>query len=307
MQHLILHIGQGSTEISKINENLFDKNNYIKIYDGQVNSSGVINTSDARHKTLLIECRPNVELSAYIKNKNNSYSRLLSCFDEEPVVGETEATATSTSPNGLHITTTSNTKYLAIYLGATFDKNWVSVQDIIDSVMLVKGNVSLTSKDYVEHKQSNYILNIQQEMLQGDYFVKETDGWKEVHNWTKIDSYNSESITTDYISTTGELTTGATIYYKLATPTKLLCTEAQSAVLDELNNLDLFRPVTNIITTEDIALLKLKYVVDTKTYVDNQIADMQNQLNTINELLSTTATSSILLDNLQTDLESEVM
>lgn len=363
--------GQGSTKISKINENLFDKNNYIKIYDGQVNSSGVINTSDARHKTLLIECRPNVELSAYIKNKNNSYSRLLSCFDEEPVVGETEATATSTSPNGLHITTTSNTKYLAIYLGATFDKNWVSVQDIIDSVMLVKGNVSLTSKDYVEHKQSNYILNIQQEMLQGDYFVKEEDGWKEVHgyvnkklnstdSWSLVNSsensfkfrletylkfsdYNEKCTNfktgksywnTDeegcYIGTDNRLvisipknnnynvtdletfktllsTIDATLYYYNATLTKLPCTEEQSTILDELNNLDLFRPVTNIITTEDIALLKLKYVVDTKTYVDNQIADMQNQLNTINELLSTTATSSILLDNLQTDLESEVM
>ena len=63
----------------------------------------------------------------------------------------------------------------------------------------------------------------------------------------------------------------------------------------------------NIITTEDIALLKLKYVVDTKTYVDNKIANMQEELDTINQLLSTTQTSSILLDNLQTDLEGEVM
>ena len=369
--------GQGSTKISKINENLFDKNNYIKIYDGQVNSSGVINTSDARHKTLLIECRPNVELSAYIKNKNNSYSRLLSCFDEEPVVGETEATATSTSPNGLHITTTSNTKYLAIYLGATFDENWVSVQDIIDSVMLVKGNVSLTSKDYVEHKQSNYILNIQQEMLQGDYFVKEEDGWKEVHGWIKVvldgvsnkvlpDATNTEgkyryfhSISTIEIENCSKSATDKEAYceqlkllsggqtynciegftvnnnsifiytdgdteknfnIKLqennmvfyipvveSARTKLLCTPEQSAVLDELNNLNLFEGVNNIITTENIAKLKLKYVADTKTYVDKEISDIKEQLNTINELLSTTATSSMLLENLQTDLESGVM
>lgn len=116
-------------------------------------------------------------------------------------------------------------------------------------------------------------------MLKGDYFVKETDGWKEVHNWTKIDSYNSESITTDYISTTGELTTGATIYYKLATPTKLLCTEAQSAVLEELNNLELFDGINNIITAEDIALLKLKYSLDVKTYVDNKIDEKLTNVN----------------------------
>ena len=363
--------GQGSTEISKINENLFDKNNYIKIYDGQVNSSGVINTSDARHKTLLIECRSNVELSAYIKNKNNSYSRLLSCFDEEPVVGETEATATSTSPNGLHITTTSNTKYLAIYLGATFDENWVSVQDIIDSVMLVKGNVSLTSKDYVEHKQSNYILNIQQEMLQGDYFVKEKDGWKEVHGWNKLtfignENFNKSGSATDevfvatldiddgiegkgysnYFKYSSEIAIGnflvynngsnirfcvdgteiATIeqfkvllqqknsegnplcaFYKLVTPTKLACTEEQSAVLDELNNLNLFEGVNNIITAENIALLQAIYIANAKKYVDKEISDIKEQINTINELLSTTGTSSLLLDNLQTDLESGVM
>ena len=155
--------------------------------------------------------------------------------------------------------------------------------------------------------QTDYILNIQQEMSSGDYFVKEEDGWKEVHNWTKIDSYNSESITTDYISTTGELTTGATIYYKLATPTKLPCTEEQSAVLDEIDNLDLFEGVNNIITAENIAKLKLKYVADTKTYVDKEISDIKEQINTINELLSTTGTSSLLLDNLQSDLESEVM
>ena len=88
---------------------------------------------------------------------------------------------------------------------------------------------------------------------------------------------------------------------------ELSCTEEQSAILDKLNNLDLFKNTNNIITTEDIALLKLNYVVDTKTYVDNKIANMQEELDTINQLLSTTQTSSILLDNLQTDLESEVM
>lgn len=231
---------------------------------------------------------------------------------------------------------------------------------------------------YIEHQEENYILDIQQEMLNGDYFELEEDGWKEVHgHYKKIfdgtenigltSNGNSFSYTasnpyikynTDqtvvlnfwsnrYTKATwndrnysnlpntissygnvigmdkGELSTAdefkqkltewknnndpLVVFYPIGTPTKLACTEEQSAVLDKLNNLDLFRPVTNIITTEDIALLKLKYVVDTKTYVDNQIADMQNQLNTINELLSTTATSSILLDNLQTDLESEVM
>lgn len=41
------------------------------------------------------------------------------------------------------------------------------------------------STDFVKHEQADHILNIQQEMLEGDYFVKEADGWKEVHGWDK--------------------------------------------------------------------------------------------------------------------------
>ena len=69
--------------------------------------------------------------------------------------------------------------------------------------------------------------------------------------------------------------TGNPVYafYKAETPTKLICTEEQSAVLEELSNMDLFEGVNNIITAEDIALLKLKYALDIKTYVNNLIAN----------------------------------
>ena len=225
--------------------------------------------------------------------------------------------------------------------------------------------------------QTDYILNIQQEMLEGDYFVKEEDGWKEVHGWIKVvldgvsnkvlpDATNTEgkyryfhSISTIEIENCSKSATDKEAYceqlkllsggqtynciegftvnnnsifiytdgdteknfnIKLqennmvfyipvveSARTKLLCTPEQSAVLDELNNLNLFDGVNNIITAENIAKLKLKYVADTKTYVDKEISDIKEQINTINELLSTTGTSSLLLDNLQSDLESEVM
>lgn len=209
-------------------------------------------------------------------------------------------------------------------------------------------NSSTTSTDYEEHQEENYILPIQQEMLQGDYFVKEADGWKEVHIWSKIrflnqnfqkstktevsryfvsnivdiveDRYNVVVLSEHFLGITSAQNDNNELgisnyndngflinidkadtnfdtlkkfetflqnnevyaYYKTTTPTKLTCTEEQSAGLDELNNLDLFRPTTNIITTEDIALLKSKYVVDTKTYIDNQInerlSNIENQI-----------------------------
>ena len=184
--------------------------------------------------------------------------------------------------------------------------------------------------DYTKHEEESYVLYIQKEMLQKDDFVKEADGWKEVHAYGKsIITENADivlsSATVDYIefrinnalspnSANNYLNTysnlfsnkannrctsydnyllcrvpadlkittveefkeilqenNLVVYYKLAAQVKLACTEEQSAVLEELNNLDLFEGVNNIITTEDIALLKLKYSLDVKTYIDNLI------------------------------------
>ena len=198
-----------------------------------------------------------------------------------------------------------------------------------------------------ETEEISKVLNIQQEMLQGDYFVKEDDGWKEVHNWKKYIETNAENFTVQkkandstfnfirnvengnnlsvcicnmfkywtgdwtktscFIAYTSQFyaiikfgeygftedmteeqalqkfeellaTNSLIFYYKTITPTKLACTEEQSAVLEELNNLDLFKGVNNIITTENIALLQLNYVADTKTYIDNKLNIINQQI-----------------------------
>ena len=87
---------------------------------------------------------------------------------------------------------------------------------------------------------------------------------------------------------------------------KIDLTPEQTKVLEELDNIQTHKTITNI-TTDSIAKLKLKYIADTKTYVDNKTNNLEQQVNTINKLLSTTKTSAKLLDNLQTDIESEVL
>ena len=87
---------------------------------------------------------------------------------------------------------------------------------------------------------------------------------------------------------------------------KIDLTPEQAEVLDQLDNFPTYKPVTNI-TTDSIAKLKLKYIADTKTYIDNKTSNLEQQVNTINQLLSTTKTSSVLLDNLQKDIEREVL
>ena len=47
--------------------------------------------------------------------------------------------------------------------------------------------------NYEEHQEQKIILDIQKEMLTGDYFVKENDGWKEVHNWDIVSFDGTEN------------------------------------------------------------------------------------------------------------------
>jgi hypothetical protein len=95
--------------------------------------------------------------------------------------------------------------------------------------------------------------------------------------------------------------TPVVVYYQLATPTRLKFTDEQKAVAKELNNARTYKNVTNI-TTDSKAILSLDYVKDQET----QNQKMQNEIDEIKQLLSTTQTSAMLLDNLQKEVESEV-
>jgi len=91
------------------------------------------------------------------------------------------------------------------------------------------------------------------------------------------------------------------VYYKQQTPTRLPFTDEQKAVAKELNNARTYKNVTNI-TTDSKAILSLDYAKDQET----QNQKMQNEIDEIKQLLSTTQTSAMLLDNLQKEVESEV-
>lgn len=95
------------------------------------------------------------------------------------------------------------------------------------------------------------------------------------------------------------------ISYPLAEPILLECTEAQSKVLDEIyNKAHTYKNITNISaeSSEVNPIICLKYLKDPETEHNK----LQAQIDEIKQLLSTTQTSSLLLDNIQKDLESEV-
>lgn len=111
-----------------------------------------------------------------------------------------------------------------------------------------------SATESIEHQEQDVTIPIQQELLKGDYVDFEKQ--KEIHNWGKIENYNGESVTTEYISTTGELSTGATVYYKLETPIQLNFTTEQKNV----ESLYFYDKITNIYSNNELALIEVSYL-----------------------------------------------
>ena len=90
------------------------------------------------------------------------------------------------------------------------------------------------------------------------------------------------------------------VYYKLATPLDLELTTEQKAIREQ--KLHTYKNVTNIDVSDELASIDVNYKKDLTTEHD----ELQNQIDEIKQLISTTETSALLLDNLQKDVESEV-
>lgn len=95
------------------------------------------------------------------------------------------------------------------------------------------------------------------------------------------------------------------IYYLLEEPELIECTEAQNKVLDEIyNKSHTYKNITNISaeSAEVNPIVSLKYLKDTETEHNK----LQAQIDEIKQLLSSTETSALLVNNLEKDLRMEV-
>lgn len=248
--------GQGSVEIDACNKNLFDKNNINKLV-GYVDGNGNFNIGNLNTRTLYISCMANTD---YVVSRVSGQYFKIASFSEEikNTVHMINGITNKPTASKLSINTGDNAKYLAVtYYNSS--KDTLTEQEILNSIQIELGS---EATDYIPHESYTKVLPIQQEMLEGDYISD-----KEYHNWEKIDSYNGEEITTDFKSTTGELTTGATVYYKLAEPKGLELTEEQKAVL---NSFYTYKNVTNI-SMSGIGTLKVNYKKDLETMFNNII------------------------------------
>ncbi len=95
------------------------------------------------------------------------------------------------------------------------------------------------------------------------------------------------------------------VYYQLETPIELDFTDRQKLIAKQIKSeAHTYKNITNISaeSAEVNPILNVKYLKDPETEHNK----LQAQIDEIKELLSTTGTSAMLLNNMQTDLESEV-
>lgn len=218
-----------SVEIDIVNKNLFDKNKALRGYElngstGKTSSNSLFFTSD------YIRVNPNGQY--FLSGKHDGTSN---CFYDK----NKKFLVKVTLKNGL-LTVPDNSDIYYLRINARLTS--------IDTAMIEKGT---EKTDYVEGQSQSIIMPIQQEMLEGDYIAD-----VEHHEWKKIESYNGETITTDYISTTGELTTGATVYYKLTAHINLELTDEQKKGLKKVQ----VKNGINHVTSE--ASISVKYTED---------------------------------------------
>lgn len=92
--------------------------------------------------------------------------------------------------------------------------------------------------------------------------------------------------------------------YEIATEEIIPYTQEQQAVIDKI--LYTYKNVTNISVDDELATLDITHKKDIETMFNNQAKEYNERLSNIENLLNTTETSALLLDNLESDLEKEV-
>ncbi len=94
------------------------------------------------------------------------------------------------------------------------------------------------------------------------------------------------------------------VEYELAEEEIIPYTPEQQKVIDTA--LHTYKNITNISVDNELATLDITYKKDIETILNNKDKEINERLSNIENLLNTTETSALLLDNLESDLEKEV-
>lgn len=138
--------------------------------------------------------------------------------------------------------------------------------------------------DYIAHEEQSYPISLGTMELckigdYQDYIYNSENKWYKHKAINKIASYDGETIDTNYVSTTGSLTTGAEIRYVLYTATEEEITDL--TLLSQLNEIKqsckTYEGTTNIaLTGADLApIAKIDYYKSTSMIIENLISRVE--------------------------------
>lgn len=161
--------------------------------------------------------------------------------------------------------------------------------DVIFYPMIHKGHSTISWEPYYSqtciYPIANNLLGIAIKG-EGNYIDERGQQWicdevdfgrgKHIQRIGKIDHYTNEDVGDVYMSTTGQLSDGATVIYPLETPIE---TDLPEEVMDAYHQLTMYYPNTTI-TTDSYppAGISVEYIADTKTYIDQKYDSLQKQL-----------------------------
>lgn len=137
--------------------------------------------------------------------------------------------------------------------------------DELRSLYTSHGSITVTITDGTDENVQTLVIATPDELRSvGDYkdYIDFEKGVR-VQNCAKI-TYNGEEITTDFISTTGALTKGATVIYVLDTPIETSLSLEQIANYKALHT----NYPTTIISNNENTFMKVKYRADTKKFIE---------------------------------------
>lgn len=165
----------------------------------------------------------------------------------------------------------------------TITINGVCEQDTPPATIYTMTGVSTITIDGTNYTLDLGDIELAKVNNQKDYIYNDGDVWKLHKVIGKIDSYSGETITTDYISTSGSLTIGDTVYYVLDTPETTTIEDATiTGVLNTILSLELPNgtipmSITNADVTPNLTVIyhtyeqysqydKYVYMIETSSY-----------------------------------------
>jgi len=247
-----VNVVSGSNVINTSNKNLFDKDTEIK---GKliVTTTGAIQNNSVWNISQFIPVKSGTELCFSYQTQGNGQIELVEYDKNQNILGGEAPGITQKYTK----TISNNTKFVRV--GYRNDLT-------CDNLQLEYGSNRTT---YEPHQGKELPLDLGSIELckignYQDYFYKSGSKWYLHKEINKITSYNGETITTSYISTTGELSTGAKVYYVVNSTNTEITDTTLISQLEAIYNAPLYEE-TNITQTNN----DLPMVLDITAYKDN--------------------------------------